>query len=307
MTRLILFASLLILAGVLVFNRANNNNLASKTNGPSQPVLVAKTNSASSSGSVLGLQGCCSHHGGVSYCDSSVGSWVCNDGEYSPTCGCAYAPPVVYKPSPPECSSSSNATWTFSKNSDNTCNQDVSVTWSGCGEARYYSLGLSKYPGADPGPNSDTLDNSFTFSNKASGKWFFNLKPGNQNGWGKVWYWEVEVPEIVPQLEATLSDGLINYTTSCVKSLKITPDIFDISDVNQGVISLSTTAATTYKLEAQDFSGNIITKDLLFDPNSPNINDQVDVHPQENSTNTALIWAAAVAVIGIIGFKLIKH
>ena len=33
--------------------------------------------------------GCCSWHGGVSYCDSSVGTYVCNDGTYSPSCGCA--------------------------------------------------------------------------------------------------------------------------------------------------------------------------------------------------------------------------
>ncbi len=31
-------------------------------------------------------QGCCSHHGGVSYCDHSLGRAVCNDGTYSPSC-----------------------------------------------------------------------------------------------------------------------------------------------------------------------------------------------------------------------------
>src|SRR6056297_596581 len=35
-----------------------------------------------------GYQGCCSHHGGVAYCDSSTGRIVCNDGTYSPTCRC---------------------------------------------------------------------------------------------------------------------------------------------------------------------------------------------------------------------------
>jgi hypothetical protein len=37
-------------------------------------------------------RGCCSWHGGVDYCDSSVGRYVCNDGTYSPSCGCAYVP-----------------------------------------------------------------------------------------------------------------------------------------------------------------------------------------------------------------------
>jgi len=33
-------------------------------------------------------RGCCSYHGGVSGCDTSVGRQVCNDGTYSPSCGC---------------------------------------------------------------------------------------------------------------------------------------------------------------------------------------------------------------------------
>lgn len=40
-------------------------------------------------------QGCCSHHGGVSGCDTSVGRYVCNDGTYSPSCGCSYIPKKV--------------------------------------------------------------------------------------------------------------------------------------------------------------------------------------------------------------------
>lgn len=32
-------------------------------------------------------QGCCSHHGGISYCADN-GRYVCNDGTYSPTCTC---------------------------------------------------------------------------------------------------------------------------------------------------------------------------------------------------------------------------
>lgn len=32
---------------------------------------------------------CCSHHWWQSYCDGSMGKWVCWDWTYSPTCGCA--------------------------------------------------------------------------------------------------------------------------------------------------------------------------------------------------------------------------
>lgn len=37
---------------------------------------------------VYASQGCCSHHGGMDYCDRDVGKWVCEDGTYSPTCTC---------------------------------------------------------------------------------------------------------------------------------------------------------------------------------------------------------------------------
>ncbi len=40
----------------------------------------------------LAGSGCCSWHGGQSYCDTSVGRWVCEDGTYSPSCGCSYIP-----------------------------------------------------------------------------------------------------------------------------------------------------------------------------------------------------------------------
>jgi hypothetical protein len=36
-------------------------------------------------------RGCCSHHGGVNYCDRSQGRLVCMDDTYSPTCGCERA------------------------------------------------------------------------------------------------------------------------------------------------------------------------------------------------------------------------
>lgn len=43
--------------------------------------------------SAFARRGCCSHHGGVAGCDTSVGSLICRDGSYSPTCGCTFKPP----------------------------------------------------------------------------------------------------------------------------------------------------------------------------------------------------------------------
>ena len=48
--------------------------------------------------SVFAQRGCCSWHDGISHCDTSVGRYVCNDGTYSPTCGCYKAPPVIREP-----------------------------------------------------------------------------------------------------------------------------------------------------------------------------------------------------------------
>lgn len=42
-------------------------------------------------------RGCCSWHGGVAYCDTSTGRYVCNDRTYSPTCRCIYIPPKPSK------------------------------------------------------------------------------------------------------------------------------------------------------------------------------------------------------------------
>lgn len=51
---------------------------------------------------VSAQQGCCSWHGGISYCDSYSGRYVCNDGTYSPSCTCwvdtNYYAPLIYYP-----------------------------------------------------------------------------------------------------------------------------------------------------------------------------------------------------------------
>jgi hypothetical protein len=48
-------------------------------------------------------RGCCSWHGGVSYCDSSAGRYVCNDGTYSTSCGCTYSPSALIACRPGSC------------------------------------------------------------------------------------------------------------------------------------------------------------------------------------------------------------
>lgn len=40
------------------------------------------------------LQGCCSKHGGIDYCDENIGKYICIDGTESPSCECNYTPTV---------------------------------------------------------------------------------------------------------------------------------------------------------------------------------------------------------------------
>lgn len=62
-----------IFGGGLFFYSQNRNNLCGVANAQS---------------------GCCSWHGGVDGCDYDVGRQVCNDGTYSPSCGCQ----IIKKP-----------------------------------------------------------------------------------------------------------------------------------------------------------------------------------------------------------------
>lgn len=134
-------------------------------------------------------QGCCSWHGGISYCDSSVGSYVCNDGTYSPTCGCYRATPT---PIPaPTFPPNINAIWNFSANSNGT--YDVKVDLDDSIPSRY-SVVLSKALGGDPGPLVDYTNPSFVFKNISPGTWYMNTKKDINNVWSTVSYWTIAVP-----------------------------------------------------------------------------------------------------------------
>src|SRR6266700_3132276 len=89
-------------------------------------------------------RGCCSWHGGVSYCDSSAGRYVCNDGTYSPSCGCAYSPqaytPPVYippTPTPTPIPLRVNATYELSPI---TCTYTVTAAWEKPSDYDQYSV-----------------------------------------------------------------------------------------------------------------------------------------------------------------------
>lgn len=143
---------------------------------------------------VYAQRGCCSWHGGVDYCDTDVGEYVCNDGTYSPTCTCGYisvdVPPT---PTPVPLLGSTD----FSMNEDKTI--DVYFKWTPVTGSYGYSLGISKYAHADPGPLVDTTGIAWRFKDVKPGNWNINMKVLLSSGYySPIYSWDVIVPEWYP-------------------------------------------------------------------------------------------------------------
>lgn len=160
--------------------------------------------------SVDAARGCCSWHGGQSYCDTSVGRWVCVDGTYSPSCGCTYIPPAP--PKFPEM----KANWKYNPNTNGTYQLSVELLDS---NPTSYSVVLSKYAGGDPGPLADYYRPNFTFNDVQSGTWYMNVKKVINGRWSTISYWTITVPEWVsPTPTFTPTPTLILPISNTVQS-----------------------------------------------------------------------------------------
>lgn len=203
--------------------------------------------------------GCCSWHGGVAYCDTSVGTYVCNDGSYSPSCGCAYYPPA---PVCAEATIGKSGDWTFVKNG---CNQDVYFTWDKGSNDDFYSVAISKTRGADPGPKADTSTASYTFRDIKPGKWYINVKPGRSCGWGGVYNWTVTIPEVKPEIyfnESIISESerALNYSASCAQKVEIDQGIGKVNKTT-GTFVIHPTDNTLYTLTATN--GSVVSSSSI--------------------------------------------
>jgi hypothetical protein len=119
-----------------------------------------------------------------------VGTYVCGDGSYSPTCGCAYNPPIPVPTQivfPPD----AKANWSFSSNADKTFDVRVSLSSSSTSQ---YSAVLNKCKGCDPGPKTDFYSNEFLFYKIKPGKYYLNTKMEVGGYWSTNVYWDIEVP-----------------------------------------------------------------------------------------------------------------
>lgn len=142
--------------------------------------------------SALARRGCCSWHGGVAYCDTSVGRLVCNDGTYSPSCGCYYAP-VAPTPTPIIIPTSISGTINYQYN-DSTKSYDVTADWDDWNQSSGWSIGISQYAGADPGQIMDTTASIWQFRGISPGRKYINLKALVNGNWSRVAYWTVDIP-----------------------------------------------------------------------------------------------------------------
>jgi hypothetical protein len=160
--------------------------------------------------------GCCSWHGGVSHCDSSVGRKVCNDGTYSPTCACFQESEPIYIQ--PQFPISTNATYTFSSNLNKTYDIEIQLNDS---NPTQYSAVISKCMGCDPGPKIDFYTNKYTFTNVSPGTWYVNVKKNISGSWSNVVYWTVDVPSWVAPTPVPTK---FPTTTKVINSITPTPE-----------------------------------------------------------------------------------
>jgi len=159
--------------------------------------------------------GCHSWHS----CPSDTGSYECGDWGYTSGCGGYDYPKVpTYKLSAPK--NPNVGTINISRSTSSRCTHDVDISWEKPSTGDRYSIALSKKEGADPGNIPDTASTSFVFKDLEPGNWFINFKTGNAERWSSVAYWPVTVPDIKPEVIASIAnDGTsqtLNYSLGCL-------------------------------------------------------------------------------------------
>lgn len=256
---------------------------------------------------VIARSGCCSWHGGVSGCDTSVGRQVCNDGTYSPSCTCTYIPPkpkyLLPEPDVPK-----TIKWVFTRSNENDCNTGVEAIWDKTQNSDRFSLALSRYAGVDPGPNVDTINPNFIFDNVLSGKWYLNLKAGNKERWSNVYYWTVDVPQQSSELSLDIDskNKLLSYNSSCIKSLKIEPEFGKVDNLKSGSFQIATDSATTYNAVALGVDGKEIRRIAQYEPLVVG-QEQEESIPNNNSDNNDLLAVGVLGGLGVVVWRAIKQ
>lgn len=147
---------------------------------------------------VTAQQGCCSWHGGVSHCDSSVGRKVCNDGTYSPSCTCYRSAPVFVGPTAtpyPEWNDM-NVNMSYNQVIQADGLYTLHLNWDG--PSIPYSYFSSRNKGDMPDDIEDIRASRGTVTDIRSGMNYITIRKKIDGYWSTPLMWELDIPDITP-------------------------------------------------------------------------------------------------------------
>lgn len=133
----------------------------------------------------------CEDFGGVCGCDVSTGKQLCCEGNLNESYSCQDSSRLNY-PSYAQAFPSTKVYTTVEPNDRGT--HTVFVNWADQFPTEY-SITLTPFPGADPGPFADTSEPSFVFYDVPTGIQYINIKKNIDGEWSQITSWKVEVPE----------------------------------------------------------------------------------------------------------------
>jgi hypothetical protein len=226
--------------------------------------------------SVIAGRGCCSWHGGQSYCDTSTCRWVCNDGTYSPSCMCCNQPPPPrWTPTPTlapiNMQATLNHTFDYS-----TCTYTIQASWDKPVNYDRYSVSAVKTSSKaclDPGPIVDTGNTNWSFSKLSSGIYMINIKPANQSQWENYYHcWQYILPKITPSLSINTivedTKQYITYQVSCASSITGNNGLGYLNN-KTGKILVNPKELTEYTITAKSIDGETTIQSITLTPITP--------------------------------------
>lgn len=231
---------------------------------------------------------------------SCAGEYHCHNGGSSGGYG-GYVAPRYILPAP---KNPDNGTWETKPSSSNWCNYDLTMSWDKPLNADRYSIAASKYAGADPGPNPDTSDTTFTFNNLAPGKWYVNIKAANSERWASnITYWTIDLPKPTPYLTAYVSGDKMEYDLSCLEKVEGPQEFINYLETYnhppKGSVMLSSTEPTTLTVKGWDFNGKEYTQTLSYNPLITS-----DTESNDTSKDNSGWWSLLI-LGGLFGWGLI--
>ncbi len=219
-------------------------------------------------------RGCCSWHGGQSYCGSD-GQWICSDGwESSCTCGGGYSY-YLPTPTPTPLPNKLNIQAAYTLDAS-TCQYSISASWEAPSLISQYSVSLVRTAATrciDPGSVADTRDLRQQFPNVRPGTYLVNVKPGSASGWD--WYTyctTLDVPKRTPSLTTyrTVENGeqFIKYSSTCATRIIGNNSIGTIQ-APSGRVKINPKQETHYVFTATSVDGEIATSEDTIGLSTP--------------------------------------